>query len=467
MVFSSELFIFCFLPLVCLVFFLLRNRKAQNIWLFITSLVFFSWNQPQYFVLILAYIFVDWLIALIMEKSKVKHILLVIGIFANLCGLIIFKYLGFISDIVYDISAIRIPIRELALPIGISFFTFQGLSYIVDVYRGEVKAQKNLFNFGLYLALFPQLIAGPIVRYKDVEKQIVTRCYSINSIVMGVRRFILGFVYKVLFADTFATTVDFIWNEAGLTNNTVAVVWMGSIAYSLQIYFDFYGYSLMAMGIGKMLGFDFPDNFNNPYISRSISEFWRRWHITLSSWFRDYVYIPLGGNRHNVYRNLLIVFLLTGIWHGAAWQFIIWGLWHAVFILIERMLKDRNTTHHKSWLFLSHIYTLLVVNIGWVLFRADTLRNGILYIQNMFGVNLPAQPGFKIGWYINRWNLVILGLSVITILGLPKKIVDKIKNWMDATVFLILSNGAALIAFILCIVRMVASGYSPFIYFQF
>lgn len=306
--------------------------------------------------------------------------------------LIYFKYFNFLLDTANNIFDLSFSLKTIILPIGISFFTFQGMSYVIDVYRGQVPIQKNPLKVALYIVLFPQLIAGPIVRYTDVVTEIDNRDITASDFAYGIERFIIGLSKKTIIANSMAVVTDTIWNR-GAGNNQVIVAWLGSMAYTLQIYYDFSGYSDMAIGLGRMFGFHFNENFDLPYISKNISEFWRRWHISLSTWFRDYVYIPLGGNRKRVYRNLAIVFLLTGIWHGASWTFIVWGMWNGLFILIERFTKNlysKNNKSHRNTLLgniLSNIYTLFVINLGWVFFRANTISDAIIYMRPIEPMN--------------------------------------------------------------------------------
>ena len=306
------------------------------------SLVFFGWSQPNYLWIILLNIAINYIGAMLIDKMKsIRKIILLLTVVSNFGILFYFKYFDFAIESINQIFGTTFSLRDIVLPIGISFFTFQGMSYVIDVYRKDVPAQKNIFKLGLYIVLFPQLIAGPIVRYKDIAQEIDKRHVNVEEFCAGIEKFIIGLGKKAIIANTMALTADAIWNN-GVLQNTWIMSWVGSIAYTLQIYFDFSGYSDMAIGLGRMFGFHFNENFNLPYISKNITEFWRRWHISLSSWFRDYVYIPLGGNRKNVYLNLAIVFLLTGVWHGAAWNFIVWGIWNGVFILIERVIRMKN-----------------------------------------------------------------------------------------------------------------------------
>ena len=339
------------------------------------------------------------------------------------------------------------------------------------MYRGDVKVQKDPFKVALYIVLFPQLVAGPIVRYRDIEKEVSDRSVNLSSFSGGVTRFIIGLGKKAIIANSMAEIVDSIWT-AGIDNNTVAIAWLGSIAYSLQIFYDFSGYSDMAIGIGKMLGFNFCENFDRPYISKDITEFWRRWHISLSSWFRDYVYIPLGGNRKHLYRNLMIIFLLTGLWHGAAWHYVVWGIWNGVFIVGERLLRGRNKAGGQTdksivGSILSHVYALFVINTGWVLFRADTIADAIKYLGTMFGIGLTKTPGFQIGWYINRWSLLVILIAVLDITGVFRKVRYRLGAGISSEAYRTLKYIAAYSILILSVMRILSSTYNPFIYFQF
>ncbi|MGN0438463.1 MAG: MBOAT family O-acyltransferase [Lachnospiraceae bacterium] len=400
MIFSSTIFLFMFLPITLIGYFMLRG-ELRNYWLLLVSLVFFAWSQPNYLWIILLNIAVNYVSALLLKYRKTKKLVLVLCMLVNVGLLGYFKYFDFAIASINSIFQQSFGLRNIILPIGISFFTFQGISYVIDVYRDTVPVQKNIFKLGLYIVLFPQLIAGPIVRYSDIVNEIDCRQILFDDFISGVERFIIGLGKKSIIANTMAVIVDSIW-ETGAGNSVWTVAWLGSIAYTLQIYFDFSGYSDMAIGLGKMFGFHFNENFNLPYISKNISEFWRRWHISLSSWFRDYIYIPLGGNRRHVYFNLAVVFVLTGVWHGASWTFVAWGIWNGFFVLLERFVRNHKktpaSTTKKSFLksCLGHIYVFLVVNLGFVLFRADSIANGLLYIQNMFGKMPSIETGYTL-----------------------------------------------------------------------
>lgn len=469
MVFSSNLFIFFFLPLTIWGYFFL-GKRFQNIFLLLMSTIFFAWSQPNYLWLIWLNIFTNYLCALFIAKfsnAVMRRLFLLSALIVNLGLLVYFKYFNFLIDSANNLFHMELTPKNIILPIGISFFTFQGLSYVIDVYRKNAAVQKNPFKVALYILFFPQLIAGPIVKYSDVELQINHREISIDNFSVGLKRFIIGLGKKAILANTLAVMVDNIWNY-GVAHYTVAIAWLGCVGYTLQIYFDFAGYSDMAIGLGRIFGFHFNENFNLPYISKSITEFWRRWHISLSTWFREYVYIPLGGNRKHVYLNLAIVFLLTGIWHGAAWNYILWGIWHGIFILAERYVKKNNICIiKKGTTILSRIYTLSVVGVGWVLFRADNLDSAITYLKAMFGISLSTTPGFDVFWYLNKWNVTILIIAIILSTELPGKLAIRIRNTISENTYFIVEKIFLLLLFTFSLIRIVAGTYNPFIYFQF
>ena len=474
MVFSSTLFLFCFLPISLLGYYLIKDC-CKNYWLFFISLLFFGWNQPKYLWIILLNIVINYSGALLIDGVRhLKKSILIVTIVANLVLLFYFKYFDFTIDSINKFFDTNILLHNVILPIGISFFTFQGMSYVVDVYRKDVVAQKNIFKVGLYIVLFPQLIAGPIVRYKDIAVEVDNRRTTLEDFSSGIERFIIGLGKKSIIANTMAATADAIWGN-GATSNTWIIAWIGSIAYTLQIYFDFSGYSDMAIGLGRMFGFHFNENFNLPYISRSISEFWRRWHISLSSWFRDYVYIPLGGNKKNVYINLAFVFLLTGIWHGASWHFVAWGIWNGFFILAERVINNRKKNikivlkqqKSISKAVISKVYTLLIVNFGWILFRAPNTRDAVQYIATMFGLIRAEKVGFNVFWYLDKWTITIMVLGIFFASSLPNKLSDIIKTHLPNTFVEIGKYMLLLSLLYLSMLRIVSGTYNPFIYFQF
>ena len=470
MVFSSVIFICIFLPLTIGVYYILKE-KYRNFLLLIVSLLFYSFGGVKYLIVMIGSIVINYTMGLIIDKYKntirLKKIFLVLVVLINLSILYFFKYVDFSIDVINLLCSSSIPYKNIVLPIGISFFTFQGLSYVLDVYMNKVSVQKNILNIALYISFFPQLIAGPIVRYNTINNQIVKRESSVDKFYIGIKRFIFGLAKKVIISNQLAVVVDQIFNlEFSYLSTTVA--WLGIILYALQIFFDFSGYSDMAIGLGKMFGFEFLENFNYPYISKSITEFWRRWHISLSTWFRDYVYIPLGGNRTgNLYFNLIIVFLLTGLWHGASWNFIIWGMWHGMFLIIERICKTKSW-YNKIPVFIRRLYTIIAILIGWVFFRAVDLKYAVNYLCIMFSnttaINVPT-----VDWYINNKRMFILILAIIfSIPVINNKYIKKINNTFNkSTVGIIISNTIIMLLFILTMSMILISGYNPFIYFQF
>lgn len=474
MIFNSPVFLFVFLP-VTLILSYLVGKKWRNSVLLLASLIFYAWGGVSYSLIILGSIFVNFLTGRLVGRKKgwfAGKNALVIGLIVNILVLAIFKYAQFIIGAVFDllhsfsIHAGPAPDLKIRLPIGISFFTFQAISYLVDVYRKEVPVQKNPFHLGLYISLFPQLIAGPIVRYNQIADQIQTRTQSIEKFAAGIRRFVQGLARKVLIANNIGMIADGAF-ETHPAEMSWEIAWIGIIAYALQIYHDFAGYSDMAIGLGKMLGFEFPENFNFPYIARSVREFWRRWHITLSTWFRDYLYIPLGGNRLSSSRtmlNLLIVFFLTGLWHGASWNFVIWGLFHGFFMILERLV---GVSKNKWVLPFSHLYLLLVVLHSWVFFRADTLPQAWQYLRimwglgdgNFFWINLFSSPA-------EQWFLFI---AVVFASPLPELLW---KNWMLPFFqkhFWLKSLQTITVwgVMLLCLMYIAGGTYNPFIYFRF
>jgi alginate O-acetyltransferase complex protein AlgI len=390
MVFSNLFFLFIFLPIVLLLYFVLK-KEWRNYWLLLVSLFFYAWGEPKYIVLMMLSILLNYVFGLLVEKyrerQKLKLFLLWVAILGNLAILGFYKYANFFVEYFNLIFHTNFHVEQIPLPIGISFYTFQALSYVVDVYRKDAKVQRNFFDLALYVSLFPQLVAGPIVRYNTVAEEIKKRTITIDGFSEGIKRFILGLAKKVILANPLGALADNIFTtDPG--DMTMTTAWIGIIAYTLQIYFDFSGYSDMAIGLGKMFGFNFLENFNYPYISRSISDFWRRWHISLSSWFRDYVYIPLGGNRVSkikFYRNLLIVWTITGFWHGASLTFLSWGLYYGIIISLERLGLEK--VLKKLWRPFQHLYVLIIVMIGWVFFRADSFDYSFDYLQVMFGMS--------------------------------------------------------------------------------
>jgi len=471
MVFSSTLFLFCFLPFTLIVYYLL-DIKYRNVFLLLASLFFYAWGEPRFVIIMIASILINYfcglLIAYVKTRNKllINRLVLILTVVLNLSFLFYFKYYNFFISTVDNILGLSISLKNIVLPIGISFFTFQGMSYTLDLYLGKTQLQKNPINIALYISLFPQLIAGPIVRYSDVNQQITGRVCSVDKFAEGVRRFVIGLSKKVIIANQLGYVADQVFSLPA-NQNSVATAWAGIICYTFQIYFDFSGYSDMAIGLGKMFGFSFLENFNYPYISKSIREFWRRWHISLSSWFKDYVYIPLGGNKKgNVYNNLLIVFFVTGLWHGAAWNFVVWGLWHGMFLIIERVLAGKNkkiSLPSPVKLF----YTIFVVVIGWVLFRSPDLKYAVEYLGIMFGVVKPVNVGFTVFWYLDRKVITILCVAVLTSIDWKSVFSERIKFMENKWSYIFAGNMSIIFLLLISIMMVVTSTYNPFIYFRF
>ena len=468
MLFSSIVFLFTFLPAVVILYYLLPVR-FRNVILLLASLVFYAWGEPVYLFLMLLSILFNYFsgldIARNLQDKRAAKRSLVFNLIINLAVLGFFKYEGFVLDTLNGILPVHISYHELPLPIGISFYTFQILSYIIDVYRGNVKVQTNLPNFALYVTMFPQLIAGPIVQYADVDEQLASREVSRTKFGEGSMYFIRGLAKKVLLANT----SGMIFTEvSGLAKGNIAVMtaWLGAFAYMFQIYFDFSGYSDMAIGLGKMFGFEFNMNFNYPYVSKSITEFWRRWHISLSSWFRDYVYIPLGGNRVSKIkhiRNLLIVWFLTGLWHGAAWNFVAWGLYYGVILIIEKYLLSPVLDRLPD--VVRHIYSIVLVVIGWVLFFSSSFGQAADYIRVMFGA---GAHGFadRESMYLLTSNLI---LWLILIFGSTPLVHFRYEHMLRSKKWntTIINSVVYAALFIVCIAYLVTETYNPFLYFRF
>ena len=468
MLFSSIVFLFSFLPAVVILYYLLPVR-FRNVILLLASLVFYAWGEPVYLFLMLLSILFNYFsgldIARNLQDKRAAKRSLVFNLIINLAVLGFFKYEGFVLDTLNGILPVHISYHALPLPIGISFYTFQILSYIIDVYRGNVKVQTNLPNFALYVTMFPQLIAGPIVQYADVDEQLASREVSWTKFGEGSMYFIRGLAKKVLLANT----SGMIFTEvSGLAKGNIAVMtaWLGAFAYMFQIYFDFSGYSDMAIGLGKMFGFEFNMNFNYPYVSKSITEFWRRWHISLSSWFRDYVYIPLGGNRVSKIkhiRNLLIVWFLTGLWHGAAWNFVAWGLYYGVILIIEKYLLSPVLDRLPD--VVRHIYSIVLVVIGWVLFFSSSFGQAADYIRVMFGA---GAHGFadRESMYLLTSNLI---LWLILIFGSTPLVHFRYEHMLRSKKWntTIINSVVYAALFIVCIAYLVTETYNPFLYFRF
>lgn len=472
MVFSSLVFLFVFLPIV-LVLYYLSGKKYRNYLLLLASLFFYAWGEPTYVVIMLISIGANYLCGLLVDEKradKVRVTGVVISVIFNICMLGAFKYSGFFVKNINAAFNTSLPVPEIALPLGISFFTFQAMSYVIDVYRKDAKVQKNIFDLSLYISLFPQLVAGPIVRYQTVADQIEERDHNIIKFGDGVRRFIIGLGKKVLLSNSLGMLADSVFGMQTY-QLTVVSTWLGILAYSLQIFFDFSGYSDMAIGLGKMFGFEFLENFNYPYISQSASEFWRRWHISLGSWFRDYVYFPLGGSRRGnvrTYINLFIVWFLTGFWHGASWTFIAWGLYFGLLIGMEKSYLGKLL--NKVPRFVRHIYLLLVVMIGWVFFRADSFSYSIEFIKNMFFMGTNVIFDGVAASYINDYWFVLV-LSMIFCMPIidwfRRKIEVANDKILESNVSYVLNSVVYTGIFLIVIFKLVNSTYNPFLYFRF
>ncbi len=468
MLFSSNVFLFCFLPILCILYKLLyKSRRVQNVLLTLASLFFYAWGEPAFVLVMLLSIFVNWLLGLGVGRNEQnqgrKKAFLVLAVVFNLLLLFVFKYLNFTLQNLNRLSFVHLPQTNIALPIGISFFTFQAMSYVIDVYRGKGKAQKNIFNIALYISLFPQLIAGPIVRYETIADQIENRKETIDGFCAGLFRFVVGLTKKVLLANNLALVADTAFDGS---ERSVATAWLGAIAYTLQIYYDFSGYSDMAIGLGEMFGFKFLENFQYPYISRSVSEFWRRWHISLGTWFRDYVYFPLGGSRvekkSTLVRNLFVVWLLTGIWHGAQWTFLCWGLMYFVLLTVEKLSGFEKKP--KKIIPLRYLYTMFFVVAGWVLFRAPDLGSAVQYFGTMVGVGSNGW-GDAAAIQLLMPNLVFFAAGILFSFPVVPKLKEKLARHQTP---LALARGAVLLCFLLCDIACIIIGnYNPFIYFNF
>ena len=456
MLFSSIPFLFYYLPVVLLVYFLLP-RGLRNGFLLLASLFFYAWGEPRYVLLMAATITVFYALGIAIEKSegRAKKLWLALAVGSGLAALAVFKYADFALENFNAITGMSIPLLKLALPIGISFYTFQSISYAVDVYRGDTKAQRNIIDFGAYVALFPQLIAGPIVRYVDIARELEHRQESWEDVASGAFHFLIGLGKKVLIANPLGELCS-IFRDSG--EKSVLFYWLYAIAFALHIYFDFSGYSDMAVGLGRVFGFRFPRNFDYPYISKSITEFWRRWHMTLGGWFRDYVYIPLGGNRVSKGRwvvNILVVWMLTGLWHGAAWNFVLWGLLFAAFLMLEKWLPV-----HKLPNALRHGYVLLVVVISFVIFNAESLAQAWGDISGMFGGQAVPLLTAESVYYLKSYGLL---LAVAAVGATP--LIRNLAAQLEKVGFLRLAVAAALL--LVCTAYLVDGSFNPFLYFRF
>lgn len=492
MLFSSIVFLFYFLPVTLIVYVLCgSSRMMQNIWLLIVSLFFYAWGEPIFVLFMILSIVVNWYFGVLVDRhagvaGKVRNIMIMAVAF-NIGVLFICKYLAFfVANINIVLGFEAIHFAGFPLPLGISFFTFQALSYVIDVHWGIAKVERSPFYVGLYISLFPQLVAGPIVRYADVAEQLRTRTASLDKFSSGCSRFVFGLAKKIVIANAMGAVSDRVFELSAAGNHIVFVpallAWVGAIAYTLQIYYDFSSYSDMAIGLGRMFGFEFKENFNYPYISATVTEFWRRWHISLSTWFREYVYFPLGGSRPElkygdnlgpgrksaiVIRNLFVVWMLTGIWHGADWTFILWGMWYLVFILLERILKLGERQIPRA---LSHIYLLFVVIIGWVFFRADNMREAMVYLGNMAAIN---DNGFfsPLAWTYLRENWLFFLLAILFSTPIARDLGVLLRRDALGRVWGPVFNAAYPVfmtfLYVVVIVYLARGTYVPFIYFNF
>lgn len=472
MVFSSSVFFMAFLPITLILYFLIpqRHLKLRNLWLLLASLVFYAWGEPKYIAVMAFSILFNYIMGLAIEAKHRAKPMLIACVCGNLAILGFFKYTDFVLESVNGLFGGEISLLNVALPIGISFYTFQTMSYIIDVYWGRVSAQRDIIAFAAYVTLFPQLIAGPIVRYSDVATMLVGRTGTAEQLAEGIRRFIIGFGKKVLLANQ----VYVIWKEIiamDMGQMSTATAWLGALAFTFQIYFDFSGYSDMAIGLGKIFGFDYLENFSYPYISRSITEFWRRWHMSLSSWFKEYVYIPLGGNRKGLPRQLLniaIVWALTGLWHGASWNFVAWGMYFGIILIIEKLFLLKAL--QKCPTAVAHIYSLILIILGWVIFALTDFSQMSAYIANMFGgARLLIDSDFKYLAGSRFWLLVFCAVgSTPLIKQLSAKISGAVGKLSCGQSILGVAEAALLIAiFALSVSFLVSGSYNPFLYFRF
>lgn len=466
MVFSSTIFLCVYLPLVLLGYYICP-KKGRNLFLLIVSLVFYAWGEPKYVFLMIFSILVNYIFGRLMDKhrenKKRLKLMLVLSVVIDIGLLSVFKYTDFIITNVNAIFGANFDLLNIALPIGISFYTFQAMSYTIDVYRDDVRVQKNLIDFGMYITMFPQLIAGPIVRYADVQDQLAERSVTTADFSEGVMRFVVGLGKKVLLANQMGA----VWSDIYALGGDVSALmaWTGAIAYTFQIYFDFSGYSDMAIGLGRMFGFKFPENFRYPYQSVSITDFWRRWHITLSTWFKEYLYIPLGGNRRGLARqalNLLIVWSLTGFWHGAGWNFVMWGLYYFVILFIEKLFLLKALD--KLPKFFRHVYALLLIIIGWVIFASDDVSVLLPYLGSMFGAN-GAIGGMDV--YTLLTKAVLLIICCIASTELPKKLFLSAAGAMNEKAAFTIKSVMTIALLALSMILLIGDSYNPFLYFRF
>lgn len=466
MVFSSTIFLCVYLPLVLLGYYICP-KKGKNLFLLIVSLIFYAWGEPKYVFLMIFSILVNYVFGLLMDKhrenKKRLKLLLVISVIIDLGLLSVFKYTDFIITNINSVFGAGFDLLNIALPIGISFYTFQAMSYTIDVYRDDVRVQRNLIDFGMYITMFPQLIAGPIVRYSDVQDQLAERNVTTADFSEGIMRFVVGLGKKVLLANQMGA----VWTQIYALGGDISALmaWTGAAAYTFQIYFDFSGYSDMAIGLGRMFGFKFPENFRYPYESVSITDFWRRWHITLSTWFKEYLYIPLGGNRRGLARqalNLLIVWTLTGFWHGAGWNFVMWGLYYFAILFIEKLFLLKALD--KLPRLFRHAYALLLIVIGWVIFASDDVSVMLPYLGSMFGAN-GALGGMDVYTLLTRAALMVICCVAST--ELPKRLFVTAAGKMNEKTAFTVKSVLTLALLALSVVFLIGDSYNPFLYFRF
>ncbi len=467
MLFSSITFLFIFLPIALIVYYLVPMR-FKNLVLLVASLVFYAWGEPLYVLLLIASVAVNYVIGRQIdarsESKRVARNMLIVGIIVNLGFLGVFRYAGLVAGMFSSGSSSNFVFLQIAIPIGISFYTFQALSYLIDIYRGEVKAQKNIINFAVFLTMFPKLAAGPIVRYSDIEQQLKTREMNWDQFGRGVFLFVIGLAKKVILANSISAVFDTINGQVLTGAANPGAAWLGAVSFMLQIYFDFSGYSDMAIGLGLMFGFRFRKNFNYPYTAKSITDFWTRWHISLTSWFRDYVYIPLGGNRAGVPRhmiNLLIVWFLTGLWHGPSLTFLIWGIYFGILLILEKYVWGKALK--KLPAIVQHLYSLVVVLIGWVFFFSDTLRDAVCYLRTLFGaISFGGSVQSALYLLSSSWLLLLIGAVCAT--AIPMRAMTAVGcSGRRKAIYI----GIVLALFVLAISCLIAEPYNPFFYFRF
>ena len=461
MLFSSLTFLLAFLPLVLVLYYVNNNRVYRNIILLISSLIFYSWGEPRTIIIMIITIIVNYVMAIMIEENeKYRKLLFIVTCIFNIGILFFFKYFNFFVN---DVLMLKNVTLNIILPIGISFYTFQILSYVIDVYKKEVVAQRSIINLGAYVTMFPQLIAGPIVRYQTIAKELTERKEHVDDITEGLRRFIIGLGKKIIIANQMAIIADTVYITIPLHDLNTMFAWIGTIAFALQIYYDFSGYSDMAIGLGKMFGFHFVENFNYPYIATSITDFWRRWHISLSSWFRDYVYIPLGGSRCSKARwmlNIMIVWSLTGLWHGASYNFVLWGLYYGVLLMMEKLFFKKYLDKLRG---INYIITMLIVLVGWVFFNSSSVDQIIYMIRNLFGFN----GSFSLILLNNQGILYLLPYMLIAIIGMGPWINQLFIKIRNNTIGFTIYDIYLVVILVVCLIFLINNSYNPFIYFRF